>query len=86
MLTKAEASAMRADRKIEKIGKATYRQIAAPEPSNSRQTAACLTGGSRFSGDGGDMHVLAGRHFRDGRISREQRERIAAWAPALPAA
>lgn len=47
------------------------------QPSHSRPSAAALTGGSKLRGDGGDMHALAGTHFRDGRLSRTQRERLA---------
>jgi hypothetical protein len=78
-LTKAEASNMRAQGKIEKCGRSSYRMISPPDPSNSRESAACLTGGNGIKGDGGDSMDLAGRHFEGGRISARKRERFIGW-------
>lgn len=56
------------------------------QPSESRRTAASLTGGSRVKGDGGDMHLLAGSNFRGGHLTRSQRERFIGWGLVRPAA
>lgn len=79
MLTKAEAASMRNAGKISKVGKYTYRQTLPPEPSNSRESASCLTGGNGIHGDGGDMLALAGRAFADGRLTPQKRERFIGW-------
>lgn len=48
-------------------------------PSESRRSTASLSGGSRTRGDGGDMHALAGTAFRDGKLTRQKRERLIGW-------
>lgn len=84
------AEAMQADEEKRGIFRDRRRKIVlAHQPhqlSESRRTAAALTGGSRVKGDGGDMHLLAGANFRDGHLTRSQRERFIGWGLVPPAA
>lgn len=75
-LTRAEADAMRADGRIAKVGRKSYRMICAPDPSMSGNSRAILTGGTCTKGDGGDLHKWAGRSFAGGRLKRKDYERI----------
>jgi hypothetical protein len=78
-ISKAEAMEMRSNGKIEKIGRNSYRLNAPPDPSTSQDSSACLTGGTRRKGDGGDCFALAGILFSGGKLKQEQKERLIGW-------
>jgi hypothetical protein len=84
-VTREEIKHMRANgKRIEKTGKDSFSLLLPPDPSNSRDSATCLTGGNRIKGDGGDMFELAGRHFEGGRLPARKRERLIGWGLITP--
>jgi hypothetical protein len=78
-LSKHEALSLQNSGTVRKIGKISYRLDTPPSPSNSDAAPSVLTGGNRFKGDGGDIHVLAGMHFSGSRVKTVQRERVLGW-------
>lgn len=67
-LSKQEAISLQDQGLIKRIGKASYRMIAPPDPSKSRDTPCHITQG--------DMIALAGMHFSESQATRTQRERL----------